>query len=98
MPTFIMLNKLTDQGAKSIKDTTKRHATAKKHAAKYGVKVKEFFWTLGNYDVIGVYEAPDAESMAAFTISVAAAGNVQTQLLRALDEAEMKSVLAKVDG
>ena len=97
MPTFVMLNKLTDQGIKTIKDTTKRHANTKKNAAKYGIKVKEFFWTLGSYDVIGVYDAPDAESMAAFTMSVGMAGNVKTQLLRALDEGEMKAILAKMD-
>jgi uncharacterized protein with GYD domain len=97
MPTFIMLNKLTDQGVKSIKDTTKRHAAAKKNAAKFGIKVKDFFWTLGSYDVVGIYEAPDAESMAAFTISVASNGNVHTQLLRAFNENEMKDLLTKLD-
>src|SRR5262245_8757998 len=98
MPTFVMLNRLTDQGIKSIKDTTKRHAATKKKAAKYGIKVREFFWTLGSYDVIGVYDAPDAESMAAFTLAVGEAGNVHTQLLRAFEESEMKAVLAKMEG
>ena len=58
MPTFVMLNKLTDQGTKGIKDTTKRHAATKKNAAKYGIKVKEFFWTLGSFDVIGGIRGP----------------------------------------
>ena len=51
--------------------------------------MKESYWTLGQYDVVAVFEAPDDESMTAFSLSVARLGNVKTQTLRAFSSKEM---------
>jgi len=50
MATFVSTIKFTEQGIKSIKDTTKRAASIKATAKKMGVKVTNIFWTLGAYD------------------------------------------------
>jgi uncharacterized protein with GYD domain len=59
MPTYIMLLNFTDQGIRNIKDSPKRADAFKNTAKKAGATVKEVFWTLGQYDVVTIVEAPD---------------------------------------
>ncbi len=58
--------------------------------------MKDTYWTLGQYDVVAVFEAPEDESMTAFALSVAKSGNVSTQTMRAFAPPEMDTLLAKV--
>jgi uncharacterized protein with GYD domain len=96
MATYIILSSFTDQGIKSIKDTTKRADAVRDSAKKFGVKVSEIYWTLGTYDVVAIFNAPDDASITALALSLGSAGNVRTQVLRAFDRDEMKDVLAKL--
>jgi uncharacterized protein with GYD domain len=96
MATFILLANYTEQGVKTIQDTLKRTDNVKALAERMGVTMKETYWVLGAYDVVGVFEAPDDAAMTAFSLSVAKLGNVRTQTLRAFSPAEMKSVLGKM--
>jgi uncharacterized protein with GYD domain len=96
MPTYIVLGNYTDQGIRSIKDTLKRMEAVKKMAKKSGVTLKETFWTLGAYDLVSIFEAPDDQSMTAFGLSIGALGNVRTQTLRAFSAADMTGILRKV--
>jgi len=48
MVAYISLINFTDQGIRSIKDTTKRADAAIEIAKKYGINAIEFFWTVGN--------------------------------------------------
>lgn len=96
MSTYIVLTSFTDQGIRSVNETTKRADAVKELAKKFGVTTKEFFWTLGSYDVVAIFEAPDDESMTALGLAIGAAGNVRTQTLRAFSRQEMNGVLAKL--
>jgi uncharacterized protein with GYD domain len=96
MATYIVLNSFTDQGVRSVKDTTKRADAVRELAKKFGITVKEIFWTLGSYDVVAIYDAPDDASVTALGLAIGAAGNVRTQTLRAFSREEMNGVLAKL--
>ena len=96
MITYIGLLNFTDKGLQSIKDTTKRAAAAKEAAKKYGVNLREMFWTVGKYDAICILEAEDEASLVAFNVGTAQQGNVRSQSLRALTAAEFDKILAKV--
>ena len=96
MATYIVLTSFTDQGVRTAKDTTKRADAVKELAKKFGVTVKEFYWTLGSFDVVGIFEAPDDASVTAFGLAVGAGGNVRTQTMRAFSREEMNGVLAKL--
>jgi uncharacterized protein with GYD domain len=96
MSTYIVLTSFTDQGIRNVKDTTKRADAVKALAQKFGVTAKEFFWTLGSYDVVAIFEAPDDTSMTALGLAIGAGGNVRTQTLRAFSREEMNGVLAKL--
>lgn len=65
MALYIVLCNFTEQGVRTLKDTTKRAKAITEMAWKFGVTTKAFFWTLGSYDVVHIYDAPDDTSMAA---------------------------------
>ena len=96
MPAFIILGHFTDQGVRSVKDTTKRAEKFKELAKQNGATVKELYWTLGKYDVVTIVEAPDLASVTALGLTLGMAGNVRTQTLPAFSADDMAKVLAKV--
>src|SRR6266496_501490 len=96
MPTYIMLANFTEQGMRNIKDSPKRADAFKETAKKSGATVKEVYWTLGQYDIVAVVEAPDDVTMTALGLSTGKLGNVRTQTLRAFAAADMKNILGKV--
>jgi uncharacterized protein with GYD domain len=96
MATYIVLASFTDQGIRNVKDTTKRADAVRELATKFAVTAKEFFWTLGSYDVVSIFEAPDDASMTALGLAIGSSGNVRTQTLRAFSRDEMNGVLAKL--
>ena len=98
MATFVSTIKFTEQGIKSIKETTKRAASIKAAAKKMGVKVTNIFWTLGAYDGLLLFEASDDETATALMLQIGISGNVQTTTARAFTAAEMDGILAKLNG
>jgi uncharacterized protein with GYD domain len=96
MSTYICLTNFTDQGIRTVQDTTKRAEKVARAAKKFGVTMKDIYWTLGGYDMVVVFEAKDDASMTAFGLTLGKAGNVRTQTLRAFSKDEMKGILAKV--
>ena len=59
MLTYIVLASFTDQGIRTVKDTTKRADAAKDLAGRFGVKMREIYWTQGQYDLVTLCEAGD---------------------------------------
>ncbi len=96
MATFITLGNFTDQGIRNIKDSPKRTEAFKALAAKYGVKVKDVFWTLGHYDLVVVAEAPDAATITSVSLAVGSLGNVRTETLTAFGAEEFGKILKKI--
>ena len=96
MATYVGLIQFTDQGIRNIKDTVKRGEAAIAEAEKIGVKIVEEFWTMGAYDVVVLFEAPDDETMSAFMLKVGSLGNVKSTTLRAFRRKEMEDILAKI--
>ncbi|HUG52218.1 MAG TPA: GYD domain-containing protein [Vicinamibacteria bacterium] len=96
MPTYIVLGQFTDQGVRTVKETTKRADAFKAMAKKAGATVKEIYWTLGHYDLVTVVEAADDVAATALLLSAGSLGNIRTQTLRAFSADEMGRVLGKM--
>ena len=96
MATYIVLTSFTDQGIRNVKESTKRADGVRELAKKFGVTAKEFFWTLGTYDVVAIFDAPDEASMTALGLAIGAAGNVRTQTMRAFSKDEMNGIVRKM--
>jgi len=61
-----------------------------------GVTLKHMYWTLGQYDQVCVYAAPDDETAASVLLSADMLGNIRTQTLRAFTSDEMEKILANI--
>jgi uncharacterized protein with GYD domain len=96
MITYVVLVNFTDQGIRNAKDTLKRAEAFKDMAKKFGVTVREMFWTQGQHDIVVITEASDEASATALNMSLCALGNVRTQTLRAFSADEMKQIIAKM--
>jgi len=96
MATYIVLANFTEQGIRNVKDTHKRAEAFKEAAGKRGISVKDFYWTLGRYDMVATMEGPDDASITAFTLAMCSMGNVRTQTLRAFGPTDMKLILDKI--
>ena len=96
MQTYIALAKFTDQGLKSVKDTVRRADGAKDMASRYGVRMKDIYWTLGEYDIVVLVEADDDASLTAFNLALCSMGNVKFQTLRAFTRDETEALLGKI--
>ena len=83
MLTYIALASFTDQGLRSVKDTTKRAQGARETAGRFGVKMKDIYWTQGQYDLVTVCEADSETAITAFGLALTSAGNVRFQTMRA---------------
>lgn len=96
MSTFIVLGRFTEQGIRTVRDTTTRADGVREMGRKFGVQVKEIFWTIGEYDVVTVAEAPDNAAATAFCLAIGQAGNIRTEMLPAFNRDEMRTILARV--
>jgi len=96
MPTYISLVQFTDKGIQAAKDTTQRMANWTAKVQSMGVSVKQMYWTLGQYDQVCVFEAPDDETAASVLLAADILGNIRTQTLRAFTTSEMEKILGKV--
>ena len=96
MATYVGLIQFTQQGIGNIKDTVKRGDAAMAEAEKMGMKIVEEFWTMGAYDAVVVFDAPDDETMSAFMLKIGSLGNVKSHTMRAFRKDDMEKVLAKI--
>lgn len=92
MARYIMLMNWTDQGVRNVKDSPKRLDAARALAKKHGAELKDFYMTMGDYDLVAHVEAPNDETIAKFVLGVAAGGNVRTKTLKAFSESEYRAI------
>ena len=95
MPTFVTTFTFTPQGLTNARETTRRAAAFKAAAKRAVAKVTGQFWTLGPFDGLLLFEAPDEETATALMLQLGSLGNVQTQTARAFTAAEMEKILER---
>ena len=97
MPTYVCLVNYTDEGIKNIGDTVARTDHGADIAQKHGVKLEQAYWTVGLYDMVVVFEAPDDQAITAHLLEVASSmGTVRTITLRAFDREEMRGIIERL--
>ena len=93
MATYIILINYTDQGIRNIKDSPKRLDAAKKMLKTMGGEIKDFYLTMGSYDLAIVAEAPSDDVIAKFSLASGSLGNIRTTTLKAFPEAEYRKIV-----
>ena len=82
MAAYILLGTFTDQGIRNVKDTTKRAEAVRAMGKKAGVAVEQLFWTLGQYDIAAILDAPDEEAATSLALSIGRGQRAHTAVAR----------------
>ena len=60
------------------------------------MQLEHLYWTVGPYDLVGILQAPDEESVSAYALELGASGSVRTTMLRAYEREEMSSIIERL--
>ena len=105
MNTYIALMNLTEQGIKTISESGARSDRGKALMKKIGGRIKDYYLTMGGYDFVVVFEAPNEspefgpvsapndEAMARFLLEVGRWGAVRSTTLRAFPKPQAKKII-----
>ena len=96
MSIYIMMANWTEQGARNVKDSPRRFDAAKKALEEMGGTMKSIYMTMGDYDLVVIYEAPDDAVAARFTLQVAQLGNIRTRTMKAFPETAYREIIASL--
>ena len=97
MVRYVLLLSWTDQGVANVKDTVNRYNDAKRLLESKGGSFEAIAWTIGPYDLVSIVSVPDEQTGAAFNLQLASGGNLRSLTMRAFNEDEMSSIIAKMD-
>lgn len=92
MSTYVMLAKWTDQGLRAIEDSPKRIDGARKALVEMGGHFNSVHMTMGEYDLVIIYDAPDDAVAARFTLMLGKLGNVRTFSMKAFPEEAYRQI------
>jgi uncharacterized protein with GYD domain len=96
MTTYVMLANWTDQGILKAKESPRRLDAAKKLLKDMSGEFKLFFLTMGDFDMVAIYEAPDDAVAARFNLQLGMLGNIRTRTLKAFPEAAYREIIASL--
>jgi len=96
MPTYVMLVNWTEQGIRNIGEGPKRLDAAKTMLKDMGGEVMSVYLTMGLYDLVVTYDAPDDAVAARFTLMLGKTGNVRTTSMKAFPEQAYHQIVASL--
>jgi uncharacterized protein with GYD domain len=93
MTTYVALVRWTEQGIRQVKDSPNRLDKAKNMLKEMGGRFTTVLMTMGDYDLVMLYEAPDDAVAARFTLMLGTLGNVRTTTLKAFPEQAYREII-----
>lgn len=93
MPVYISLMKWTSQGIGGLPGWRDRMEEGERAMEERGGKLLAAYVTLGRYDLVEVFEAPDDETAYQCVVAVARHGSVTTETLRAFTREEAEGLI-----
>jgi uncharacterized protein with GYD domain len=96
MTTYVMLATWTEQGIRDIARSPTRLDALKKQLQELGGRFTAFYMTMGEYDFVLIYEAPDEAVAAHFTLVLGRQGNIRTRTMKAFSERAYREIMASL--
>lgn len=93
MPAYVVLYRFTDRGRQQFKQTVHRADAIREINETAGFKILAHYWTQGQYDLVTIVDAPSEEAMLTGLVSVAGAGNMVSETMRAFTDEEMQRAI-----
>ncbi len=84
MATYVMLSRLTPEGAKTVKETPERIKELNREVETLGAKVVMQYALLGPYDFITILEAPTPEVVARVSVELGRRGTAHYETFTAI--------------
>jgi uncharacterized protein with GYD domain len=84
---------LTNKGIQDIKNAPERTAEALKALEEMGGKLIALYTTMGEYDYVGIAEAPSDEVAMTYLLRLGAAGHVRTTTLKAFPVEQLAALV-----
>ena len=96
MPIYVVLGNFTQKRMETIKGLPEGLKESRKVFGTFGVIAKELVFTLGRYDVIGIFEAPNKEAITKALLSWGSLGLLRTETLTGFTPEEMVELVKEV--
>jgi uncharacterized protein with GYD domain len=96
MSVYVSLLNFTDQGIARIRNSPDRLDGLKAELQEMGGGFRDFFLTMGQYDAVLIYEAPDDAISARFQLLLGARGNVRSMTMKAFPEEAYRRIIASL--
>ena len=96
METYVVLINVTQQGITTIKGAPERIERFRQAVEAAGGKLVDWYFTMGRYDIVGVLQVPDAQTLAKLLLTTTAQGTIRTETLRAFTLDEAKAIIAGI--
>lgn len=98
MATYIMLMNLTTEGRRRMSRVPDTLMVAQKDIDVPGARLNGTYATLGQYDFVGVLEAPDNDAAARFSLEMGARAGLTITTLPAIPIGRFESSLLQEDS
>ena len=96
MTTYVTLIKLSGQSMKDIGNFGKIYEEGVKTGQQMGIKSIGAYATLGPYDAMFIYEAPDEKAAAAMVLSIVAKQGGETETWTAIPMADFAQLTSRI--
>jgi uncharacterized protein with GYD domain len=96
MAGYVTLLKYTQKGIADVKKLGDQFKDAKAMYQKLGGRVIGAWLTMGEYDAIIIFEAPDDQVAATLLLASGMQGFATTQTMRAFSEDEVATIVARL--
>ena len=93
MPNYVMLANWTEQGMRAIEGSPKRIDAARKTLEDMGGRFLSVYMTMGQYDLVITYDAPDDAVAARLSLMLGKLGNVRTISMKAFPEEAYRQIV-----
>jgi uncharacterized protein with GYD domain len=96
MPIYVVLGNFTQKRIETIKNLPEGIKDATKVFKSFGVKIKELVFTLGRYDVVAIFEAPNEEAVTKALLSWGSQGLLRTETLTGFTPEKMVELVKEI--
>jgi len=93
MPNYVTLINDLDRGISNMSKTLENAESFVKLAETMGIKVKDIYWTQGQFDGLAIINAPDSDTVLALMMKY---GNVHAHTMRAYSPDEIRDIIKRL--
>jgi uncharacterized protein with GYD domain len=96
MPLYAVLAKFTNKRMENIENMPEELEQARDKMAALGVEVKSLVYTMGQYDIICIAEAPNDEAVVQMNLDYGREGLIRTETLKAFSPEDFVKIVKKI--